>query len=202
MASSTPQGDRRRLQLLRLSGTRLGAGPVMSRDRRNPDGGCGCGRGFASLASHRLQRRPRRSSRGGDDARRTDPKAMRKVSPTAGRQVGHRRGRRQHLHRLGVPRRHGHRAQAQRKGRGIRRPRSSARAARWLRRASISSLLFIEDRPSTPSSRARLRQVVDGPLVVTVSVRRRNRRRCDQFRVALAIRAAFSFDAPSSRRSS
>ena len=53
VATALTQGDRRNDYNYCVPGEPVWVQDPCDRDRRNPDGGCGCGRGFAGLASHR-----------------------------------------------------------------------------------------------------------------------------------------------------
>ena len=52
-ATATGQGDRDNDYTWTVEGELVWLGLVCARDRRDPDGGCGCGRGFSGLNSHR-----------------------------------------------------------------------------------------------------------------------------------------------------
>jgi hypothetical protein len=52
-ATATGQGDRDNDYNWAIEGELVWLGLVCARDRRDPDGGCGCGRGFSGLNSHR-----------------------------------------------------------------------------------------------------------------------------------------------------
>lgn len=53
VATSVGQGDRSNDYHWCVEGELVRIGLVCATDRRNPDGGCGCGRGFGGLNSHR-----------------------------------------------------------------------------------------------------------------------------------------------------
>jgi hypothetical protein len=53
VATERTQGDREGDYTFCVPGEILWLPEVCGRDRRDPDGGCGCGRGFGGLTSHR-----------------------------------------------------------------------------------------------------------------------------------------------------
>lgn len=52
-ATASTQGERDNDYHWAIEGELVWLDPPCARDRRNPDGGCGCGRGFPGLNSHR-----------------------------------------------------------------------------------------------------------------------------------------------------
>jgi hypothetical protein len=53
VATARTQGDRRGDYNWCIEGELVRIGEVCAEDRADPDGGCGCGRGFGGLGSHR-----------------------------------------------------------------------------------------------------------------------------------------------------
>lgn len=53
VATARTQGERRNDYHSCIEGELVRIGEVCRRDRADPDGGCGCGRGFGGLSSHR-----------------------------------------------------------------------------------------------------------------------------------------------------
>ena len=53
VATARTQGERRNDYHCCVEGELVRIGEVCRRDRADPDGGCGCGRGFGGLSSHR-----------------------------------------------------------------------------------------------------------------------------------------------------
>ncbi|MCD2195008.1 hypothetical protein LQ327_16705 [Actinomycetospora endophytica] len=53
VATGQTQGTRENDYHWAIEGELVRIGEVCATDRRDPDGGCGCGRGFAGLSSHR-----------------------------------------------------------------------------------------------------------------------------------------------------
>jgi len=53
MATTKGQGTRETDYTFAVEGELVWVGSVCATDQRDPDGGCGCGRGFMGLSSHR-----------------------------------------------------------------------------------------------------------------------------------------------------